>query len=474
MKPEPRVIAPQAGYQMAYASSSADIVVGGGAAGSGKTFSLLLEPLRHIGNKKFGAVIFRKTNPQISMEGGLWDESRNIYPALGAKGRETPHYDWSFPSGAGIHFRHMQYESNVLDWQGSQIPLILWDELTHFSERTFWYMLSRNRSTCGVRPYIRATCNPDPDSFVADLVDWWIAEDGYADLSRSGIIRWFYRVDDRLRWYDSKAGAMAAQPYMEQPPKSFTFIPGTIFDNKILLQKDPGYLANLMALHSVDRLRLLGDKKRGGNWKVRPTAGKIFNRDWFQIVDEVPLGGDAVLFWDFAGTEKDARNPDPDYTAAVLILRIKDPLGEGNQYTYFVMFCYARQISPAEVDKEFLRVTRQLARWMLSRKATFCVRWEEEPGSASKRESRRLVKMLGNVAGKGVRSSKDKVQRAKPFASQCEARNVYLLRGDWNKEWIRLHHGFPDLSHDDIVDGSSGAFSEVNRVRRGKRYYGTV
>ena len=60
-------------------SSSADIVIGGGAAGAGKTFSLLLEPIRHIGVKGFGAVCFRRTSPMIRSEGGLWDASEKIY-----------------------------------------------------------------------------------------------------------------------------------------------------------------------------------------------------------------------------------------------------------------------------------------------------------------------------------------------------------------------------------------------------------
>jgi len=62
---------------MKFLSSSADIVIGGSAAGVGKTFSLLLEPLHYINKKKgFGGVIFRRTTPQIMNEGGLWVEER--------------------------------------------------------------------------------------------------------------------------------------------------------------------------------------------------------------------------------------------------------------------------------------------------------------------------------------------------------------------------------------------------------------
>jgi hypothetical protein len=78
-------IGPQSGPQTQFLSTSADIAIYGGAAGGGKTFAELLEPLRHVGNQDFGAVIFRRTTPQITNDGALWDESLRLYPLLGAK-----------------------------------------------------------------------------------------------------------------------------------------------------------------------------------------------------------------------------------------------------------------------------------------------------------------------------------------------------------------------------------------------------
>ena len=63
---ETKTIRPQKGYQRKTLSSNADIAIGGGAAGVGKTFTLLLEPLRHKDVKGFGGVIFRRTTPQIN------------------------------------------------------------------------------------------------------------------------------------------------------------------------------------------------------------------------------------------------------------------------------------------------------------------------------------------------------------------------------------------------------------------------
>ncbi len=69
---------PQSGPQENFLSTSADVAVYGGAAGGGKTFALLLEAARHTGKKRFAAVIFRRTYPEIMEPGGLWDESENI------------------------------------------------------------------------------------------------------------------------------------------------------------------------------------------------------------------------------------------------------------------------------------------------------------------------------------------------------------------------------------------------------------
>jgi Terminase large subunit, T4likevirus-type, N-terminal len=181
---------------------SADIAIYGGAAGGGKTFAELLEPLRNIGNKDFGAVIFRRTTPQITNEGALWDESGKLYPMLGAKPNQNELF-WRFPSGAIVSFAHLEHDKTVLNWQGSQIPLICFDELTHFTQKQFWYMVSRNRSMCGVRPYIRATCNPDADS-------------------------WADRPEDLA---EHKAPNENGE-LVPIPPKSLTFIPAKLSDNR--------------------------------------------------------------------------------------------------------------------------------------------------------------------------------------------------------------------------------------------------
>jgi len=76
--PQEIIIGPQPGPQELFLSTPADICIYGGAAGGGKSFGLLLEALRHIDNPQYGAVIFRRTYPEIMNKGGLWDESGMI------------------------------------------------------------------------------------------------------------------------------------------------------------------------------------------------------------------------------------------------------------------------------------------------------------------------------------------------------------------------------------------------------------
>jgi len=443
-------IRPQSGPQERFLSSSADLGFYGGAAGGGKTWGLLLEPLRHINNPLFRAVIFRRTFPQIINPGGLHDEAMSLYPLIGGVDTQpSSGITWTFPSGAVVRFAHMQHEKNRLDWQGAQIPLIAFDELTHFTEDQFFYMLSRNRSTSGVRPYIRATTNPDAGSWVAKFTQWWWdPATGYAIPERSGVIRWFVREGGEIIWSD--APDELRERYPKSEPKSFTFIAARLQDNQILMEKDPGYLANLMALPLVERERLLG-----GNWKIQPSGGKVFNRDWFKIVKraDLPGGGIECRFWDFAGTEKQLKGDDPDFTAGVKIRHV----GE----IYYVVDCKDGQWGVAQVEREQQSTTRRDQEQARQDGTRYLTRWETEPGSAAKRETRRMVKELDGADAGGVPSIKSKLERAKPFAVQCEHGFVVLVEGEWNERWLTHMHHQPDWDHDDIMDASSGAYNTL-------------
>lgn len=434
----------QEGPQEEFLSSIADIVFYGGAAGGGKTFGLLLEPLRHLENKQFGAVIFRRNSTQVRNEGGLWDESEKIYPHFGANPKEAA-LKWVFPAGWSLKFSHLEYDKTVLDWQGAQIPYIGFDEITHFTEKQFFYMMSRNRSTSGVPGYIRATCNPDADSWVRILIAWWIGPDGLPIKSRSGVVRWFIRSNDTIIWGDSRE-ELIKKYGAEELPKSFTFIAADVYDNKILMEKDPAYLANLKALPRIDRLRLLG-----GNWDVRPAAGMYFQREWFTIIDAMPANVlSQIRYWDRAATLPNEDNKNPDWTAGSRIARLTDG-------RFVIMHIARLRDRPLNVERFVKNTATQDT-------SKVPVGIEQDPGSAGVADAQNFARLLAGFDVRIRKPTQDKATRARPLSAQCEAGNVLILRGAWNEEFFKEAENFTGedgQNKDDQIDACSGAFNEL-------------
>ena len=454
------VLAPQKGPQEMFLATSADICIYGGAAGGGKTFGLLLEVLRHKNNKNFNALIFRRDYNQVTSPGGLWDSSKKIYSYVkGCYPLKTPKLHWTFPSGASVNFAHLGSDEDRLSWQGSQITMLGFDELTHFSEYQFFYMLSRNRTDSGISPYIRATCNPDADSWVAGFISWWIdQETGYPVPDRSGKVRWMVRINEVIHWYDSieEAVKAAVESGIEEReaarmPKTVTFIASTLQDNKILMANDPGYLANLLALSLVERERLLK-----GNWKIKAAAGLMFKRTKVNILEVLPT--DVILWargWDLAATSED-EDGNPAYTAGVLI-------GKRRNGRYIVADVINRRLDSAEV-RELIKMTCIADRAKYGKVTT---RLPQDPGQAGKAQAQSFLKFLSGFIVKILPESGDKVTRAEPFSAQwlglegMDKGNVDVLAAGWNEEYFNQLESFPQSKFKDMVDASSSAFGEI-------------
>jgi predicted phage terminase large subunit-like protein len=452
VKPDAIRFTPQAGPQTLFAASPADIAIYGGAAGAGKTYGLLLEGGRYLPHVPgFDAVLFRRTTPMITNPGAVWDEALRLYPLVGGEPRTGHHHEFRWQAGGKLRLAHLVAETTVLDWHGSQLALIMFDELTQFTAYQFWYMLSRNRSTCGKRPYVRATCNPDPDSFVAELIAWWLdQETGFPIPERAGVLRYFVRLGDKIIWDDSAAPLQEYLPKKEDLPpgvdpprvKSLTFIPGKLFDNLTLMRENPDYLATLMALPLVERERLLG-----GNWKIRPAAGLYFKRGWCEMIEAVPVLRDTVRYWDLAGTEKTQDN-DPDWTVGV-------KLGRDENGFLYVLNVIRERVGPFEVE--------QLLKNTASQDGKSCkIGWGKDPGQAGKSQTLNYVRMLSGYWTMPDAETGDKVTRFGPASAQCRAGNVRILRAPWNEDFFRALEGFPDLAHDDDADALAGAMELVH------------
>src|SRR5262249_27648080 len=135
---------PQPGPQERFLASAADVAVFGGAAGGGKSFGALLEPLRHAANPRFLAAIARRPTrhpKQITTGGGLWDTAGKVYPRLGGVANQSA-LKYTFRSGAEVKFAHLEHEKNKYDHDGAQYALLGFDELIHFTRSQVFYLFS--------------------------------------------------------------------------------------------------------------------------------------------------------------------------------------------------------------------------------------------------------------------------------------------------------------------------------------------
>jgi predicted phage terminase large subunit-like protein len=220
-----------------------------------------------------------------------------------------------------------------------------------------------------------------------------------------------------------------------------TFIPALVRDNRILLERDPGYVSNLRALPMVERERLLF-----GNWNIRWQAGNYFRREWFGTpLDTVPADIIArCRFWDRAASEQKS-GTDPDATVGLLVTKTRQGL-------YVIEDCVKLYASPHQVEREMAKCAKRDGPQTI-------IGFMCDPGSAGKYESASASRALDGCVIKIIPASGagNKETRARPVSSQCEAGNVKLVRASWNDEFLRVLENFPAGRHDDEVDGLSGA-----------------
>ena len=271
-------------------SSPADWVIYGGAAGSGKTHMLSIDPLRHCQgptqNKEFRGAIFRRTYPMLTKSGGLLDHCRAFYNTLGGKWNWT-RKEFEFPSGAKLALATCQYEADLDDYQGSQFDWLGIDEITQFPQKFITYLWGRCRSKSGIRPVLRGTCNPDADSWLARFLSWWIdGTTGFPIKERSGVIRHFMFDPENKEslWFD--------EPQYRFDEKlnrrlcitnSCTFVAATLSDNFHLEESDPLYRQRLEQMGPNDRERYLN-----GCWLASSNTGMEWPRELFLDIGCTP------------------------------------------------------------------------------------------------------------------------------------------------------------------------------------------
>ena len=272
------VFAPNPGPQTEFLAASEQEVLYGGAAGGGKSFGLLADPMRYFHNPNFNGLILRRTNDELREL--IW-KSQELYPKAfpGAKWAEKKS-QWTLPSGAKLWLTYLEREDDVRRYQGLAFSYIAFDELTQHPTPFAWdYMRSRLRTTDPDLPiFMRATTNPGGagHGWVKQMfIDPAPANQAFVatDLS-SG---------EPLEYPEGHAKA-------GQPLFSRRFIPASLADNPYLMEGGQ-YEANLLSLPENQRRQLLE-----GDWAVADGAAFPEFRQSVHVVEPFDIPHNWVRF----------------------------------------------------------------------------------------------------------------------------------------------------------------------------------
>jgi len=376
----------------------------GGAAGGGKSSALLMAALQYVDVPNYSAILFRRTFADLSLPGALMDRFRTWIANYDDVHWNNNSFIATFPSGARISFGYLNNAGDYLRYKGSEFQFIGMDEVTEIRESDYRYLFSRLRRPVSgplseVPLRMRAASNPAPN---------WV----------------------RQRFI------------VEGKQEKRIFVPSRLTDNPGI--DAASYRRSLQALDPLERRRL-----EEGDWWAT-TLGTMFDRTSFIIVDqhEIPMvssSARAVRFWDLAATEPSSSNPDPDWTVGTLMLFDKG-------------IAYVLDVKRARVKGE--KVEQLVQQTAAEDGPSVAIRMEQEPGSSGKALVDQYARYV--VPGHdflGLRSTGDKVTRARPFAAAVANGNVRILRGPWLTDWLDELSTFPEAAnHDDQVDSATGAF----------------
>ena len=396
-------------------------VLYGGAAGGGKSDYLLTAPLRWAHERRFRALLLRRSFPEL--ERTLIARSRDLYARLGADYHEQRH-EWTFASGAKIAFGYLERPADALRYQGAEFQFVGFDELTHFDEASYRYLTSRVRSADGLPLRIRATTNPGGPGHEWVRARWapWI---GAKPDAASGERRWY---------------APDGSPSTQDDPEALarTFFAARLDDNPYLGAE---YRTQLLALDPVTRAQLLE-----GDWDATVGEGKLFHRDWWAWLDAVPNDIEAsVRAWDFGATA----GGDP--TRGVLLHRRPATASPRWVIADVATVCGP----PHEVETLVKATAMRDGRGVV-------VSVPQDPGQAGVAQAHHYVRALNGYRVVTRRPTEKKIVRWGPVSSQVGARNVAIVRGPWNAALIAEGHAAPDGSHDDILDALADAHAELS------------
>lgn len=251
------IFRPNPGPQEDFLAANEPEVMFGGSAGGGKSYAMLIDPLRYVENPKFSGLLLRRTNDELR---DLVMESKNLYVKAfpGAKWSEKAS-TWNFPSGAKMWFSYLDRDDDVLRYQGQAFNWVGFDELTQWPTAfPYNYMRSRLRSPDPTLPkHLRASTNPGGPGHM------WVKK-MFIDPAPPGEAFWATDIEsgEVLRYPDNHRDPdKAGKPLFKR-----RFIPSRLQDNPYLYN-DGEYELRLLSLPEKERRQLLY-----GDWNVAEGA----------------------------------------------------------------------------------------------------------------------------------------------------------------------------------------------------------
>lgn len=281
------IFEPNPGPQTHFLAASEREVLYGGAAGGGKSYAMLADPLRYCGHPEFAGIIFRRTNDELRE---LIAKAKSLYPKAypGAKWSEQKS-SWTFPNGGTLWFTYLDRDDDVERYQGQAFCYIGFDELTHWPTPYPWnYMRSRLRTTAPDLPLcMRATTNP------GGVGSWWVRK-MFIDPAPWGEAFWATDIEtgEVLKFPEKDLITGNPHPKANEPLFKRRFIPAKLSDNPFLM-RDHAYEAGLLSMPEAQRRQLLE-----GDWDVVDSAAfPEFNRRTHTYnPQEVTLGHEWTRF----------------------------------------------------------------------------------------------------------------------------------------------------------------------------------